>query len=64
MIKILTNVYNHVLDLYVFNLDNNDSVLISKADLANQAFESELEKHYHAVYDDNGSIIGFELQKN
>lgn len=64
MIKILTNIYNHVLDLYVFNLENNDSVLISKSDLQNQIFESELERHYHAVYDHNGSIIGFELQEN
>jgi hypothetical protein len=64
MIKILNKIYNHVLEVYVFNLENKDDILITESEMKNQIFESVSEKHYHAVYDDNGDIIGFNLQES
>lgn len=64
MIKIRSKVYNDVLEIYVINLDNGDSLLASEAELQNELIESEFEKFYAAVRDGEGTIIGFELQES
>lgn len=32
MIKILNKIYNHVLEVYVFNLENKDGILITESE--------------------------------